>query len=54
MVQKLSDFFTNIGFDKSIVHYIPLSAFQGINIIEKSNLEKLKWYTGPCLMDLIE
>ena len=34
------------------IHYLPLSALDGDNVVERS--ERCEWYTGPTLMDVLE
>lgn len=34
------------------VHFIPISALNGDNVVDRS--EKMKWYNGPTLMYLLE
>src|SRR5438477_1501908 len=61
IVNYSHDVFNNIMIDyaevvKSLglpdVHYIPVSALQGDNIVEKS--EKMDWYEGECLLNFLE
>ena len=61
LVDYCHDVFNNIMIDyaevvKSLglpdVHYIPVSALQGDNIVEKS--EKMDWYEGECLLNFLE
>jgi len=61
LVNYSHDVFNNIMIDyaevvKSLglpdVHYIPVSALQGDNIVEKS--EKMDWYEGECLLNFLE
>jgi sulfate adenylyltransferase subunit 1 len=61
LVNYSSDVFNNIVIDyaevvKSLglhdVHYIPVSALQGDNIVDKS--EKMDWYEGKSLLHLLE
>lgn len=61
LVSYSHDVFNNIVIDyaevvKSLglhdVHYIPVSALHGDNIVEKS--EKMSWYEGECLLNFLE
>ena len=61
LVNYSHDVFNNIMIDyaevvKSLglqdVHYVPVSALHGDNIVEKS--EKMDWYEGECLLNFLE
>jgi sulfate adenylyltransferase subunit 1 len=61
LVNYSQDVFNNIVIDysdvmKSLglndVHYIPVSALHGDNIVDKS--EKMSWYEGECLLHFLE
>ena len=61
LVNYSHDVFNNIVIDyaevvKSLglhdVHYIPISALQGDNIVDKS--EKINWYEGESLLEFFE
>ncbi len=47
----LESFIGKIGFDIKQVHFVPISAYKGENLVRKSN--KLKWYRGKPLLDTI-
>ena len=38
--------------DLKNIQYIPISALNGDNIVEKS--DNMPWYEGPCLLDFLE
>ncbi|EGR27885.1 hypothetical protein IMG5_187290 [Ichthyophthirius multifiliis] len=50
----LNDFLVKIDFDKKNIIFVPISAFQGENIVQKTNLKQASWYNGLCLMDLLD
>jgi len=53
--KELSDFIKKIGYKPENVPFIPISGWNGDNLIEKSN--NTPWYKGPTLiqaLDLIE
>lgn len=61
LVNYSHDVFNNIVIDyaevvKSLglrdVHYIPVSALHGDNIVDKA--ENMNWYEGPCLLNMLE
>ncbi|MDJ1478819.1 hypothetical protein QBX67_27980 [Bacillus sp. LS15-K4] len=37
---------------RNVRHFIPLSALEGDNVVEKSRL--MDWYQGPSLLELLE
>jgi sulfate adenylyltransferase subunit 1 len=61
LVEYSQDIYNNIlieyaAFAKSLklnnVNYIPISALNGDNIVDKS--DRMPWYEGPCLLDFLE
>lgn len=53
--QKLGIFLKQAGFRESDVMYVPCSGITGQNLVqEPTENELLKWYTGPCLIDVID
>ncbi|KAG2377339.1 hypothetical protein C9374_009250 [Naegleria lovaniensis] len=55
IVSQLNDFMKQIGYqtqDSNHVFYIPASAFQGDNLIEKSL--QVPWYDGPTIVEQID
>lgn len=55
IVKKLKAFLKQAGFKDSDVTYVPCSGLTGENLV-KSPIEPelLKWYSGPCLLDVID
>ncbi len=47
----LSSFIRNIGFDEGNATFVPISAYSGDNILEKS--ANMQWYTGRTLLDAL-
>ncbi|ESN98448.1 hypothetical protein HELRODRAFT_101631 [Helobdella robusta] len=54
IVQKLGQFFKQIGFKDVDVTYIPCSGLAGENLTKPSEVDKFKWYSGPTLVDQID
>ncbi|XP_047990554.1 protein HBS1 [Leguminivora glycinivorella] len=53
--KKLKAFLKQAGFKDSDVTYVPCSGLTGENLIKPSTEpELLKWYNGPCLLDVID
>ncbi|XP_063622259.1 protein HBS1 [Cydia splendana] len=53
--KKLKAFLKQAGFKDSDVTYVPCSGLTGENLIQPSTEpELLKWYKGPCLLDVID
>ena len=50
-IREIKKFCIDIGFDDKNVKAIPISAWNGIGIIDRTGLPG--WYTGPCLLDMI-
>ncbi len=49
---ELLEFFERIGFDKKHVHFVPISAYTGENLISKS--KNMKWYSGKTVIELLQ
>jgi bifunctional enzyme CysN/CysC/sulfate adenylyltransferase subunit 1 len=49
--ENLSEFLKRINFNLDKVEFIPISAYKGENLTKKSN--KIKWYAGKCLADVL-
>lgn len=55
ITNKLKVFLKQAGFKESDVTYVPCSGLTGENMIKPPNEpELLKWYNGPCLLDVID
>lgn len=55
IVKKLKAFLKQAGFKESDVTYVPCSGLTGENLVKPSTEgELLKWYSGPCLLDVID
>ncbi len=48
---ELEKFITKIGFDRSEVSFVPISAYKGDNLMKKS--PKMKWYGGKPLIEVL-
>ncbi len=48
---ELGKFILKIGFSKENVHFVPVSAYNGENLVKKTR--KLRWYRGKPLMDIL-
>ncbi|ETO13396.1 hypothetical protein RFI_23980 [Reticulomyxa filosa] len=52
---ELASFLQEIGFPAQKLAFVPVSGLEGENLSTPSNLKTLRqWYTGPCLVDLID
>lgn len=55
IVKKLKAFLKPAGFKDTDVTYVPCSGLTGDNLVKPSSEpELLKWYSGPCLLDVID
>ena len=52
--ELLIDFLEGIGFKEENIITIPISGLQGDNVFTRSQREALSWYTGPCLIELLD
>jgi elongation factor 1-alpha len=52
VVEVLSKFLKSIGYDVSKIPFIPISAWTGENLIERSPL--MPWYNGPTLVESLD
>ncbi len=52
IVEVLSKFLKSIGYDVSKVPFIPISAWTGENLIERS--PNMPWYNGPVLVEALD
>jgi len=50
--REVSDYLKKIGYNPDKIPFIPISGWNGDNMIEKS--ENMKWYTGPALIDALD
>jgi len=49
----LTTLLKNVGFKVENVPFIPISAYEGVNIAKKSP-DKTPWYVGPCLVEAFD
>lgn len=49
---ELLVFFGRIGFDRRHIHFVPISAYTGENLIAKS--KNMKWYRGKTVIGLLQ
>ncbi|XP_046968000.1 protein HBS1 [Vanessa cardui] len=55
ITKKLKAFLKQAGFKDSDVTFVPCSGLTGENLVKNSEEpELLKWYSGPCLLDVID
>lgn len=52
MVENLKEVLNKIGYSSENIHFFPISAWEGDNVIKKS--ENTPWYQGPTLMEFLE
>jgi elongation factor 1-alpha len=50
--REVSDYLKKIGYNPDKIPFIPISGWEGDNMLEKS--DKMKWYTGPCLIEALD
>ncbi len=49
---KVSELLKKVGYDVSKIHFIPISAWNGDNIVKKS--DRTPWYNGPTLYEVLD
>ena len=52
IVVKLKEILSQIGYSSQNIHFFPISAWEGDNVVKKS--ENVSWYQGPTLMEFLE
>merc|ERR1719364_610074 len=50
--ENLVEYLAKVGFKPKKIKYIPISGFEGDNMIEKST--NMKWYKGPTLFEALD
>ena len=50
--KEVSEYLKKIGYNPDKIEFIPISGWNGDNMIEKS--ENMKWYNGPTLIDALD
>lgn len=53
-VSRLIPFTKKTGFDTKDVESIPLSAYCGINVLERVSQDVCPWYKGPSLFEMLD
>ncbi|GBP90176.1 HBS1-like protein [Eumeta japonica] len=55
ITKKLKSFLKQAGFKEADVTFVPCSGLTGENLVKPpSESELLKWYSGPCLLDVVD
>ena len=49
---RMSKFFSTVGYKPENIPFIPVSGYYGMNITRKT--DKLAWYEGPTLLEAME
>ena len=49
----VTDFLKNVGYSPSIIPFVPISGWEGDNMIEAA-AETMSWYTGPPLIEALD
>lgn len=52
IVKEVSSYIKKVGYNPEKVAFVPISGFQGDNMIEKS--ENITWYKGPTLLEALD
>jgi elongation factor 1-alpha len=48
---EVSEMIQQVGYDTSDIHFVPISAFEGENVVESDEMD---WYSGPTLVDALD
>jgi elongation factor 1-alpha len=49
--EEVSEMIQQVGYDTSDIDFVPISAFEGENVVES---EEVGWYDGPTLVDALD
>ncbi|KAK8965852.1 Elongation factor 1-alpha [Platanthera guangdongensis] len=52
IVKEVSSYLKKVGYNPDKIPFVPISGFEGDNMIERSN--NLDWYKGPTLLDALD
>ncbi|KAL6517116.1 Elongation factor 1-alpha [Orobanche hederae] len=52
IVKEVSSYLKKVGYNPDKIHFVPISGFEGDNMIERST--NLDWYKGPTLLDALD
>lgn len=52
VTKEVGDYLAKVGFDAAHVTFVPVSGWEGENIIERTR--KMQWYTGPTLVEALD
>jgi elongation factor 1-alpha len=52
IVTEVSAYLKRVGYNPAKIPFIPISGFQGDNMIERST--NLNWYKGPTLLEALD
>jgi len=50
--KEVSDYLKKVGYNPDKVPFIPISGWNGDNMLEKS--DNMKWYNGPVLVEALD
>ena len=50
--KEATTFLKKVGYKTKTIHFIPISGWEGDNLIEKS--ANMKWYKGPTIKEAID
>ena len=50
--KEVSDYLKKIGYNPEKIEFIPISGWNGDNMLEKS--DNMKWYNGPTLIEALD
>ena len=50
--EDVSEMLQGVGYDVSDIHFVPISAFDGENVVDDS--DEMDWYDGPSLIDALD
>uniref|UniRef100_A0A804UAT5 Elongation factor 1-alpha n=1 Tax=Zea mays TaxID=4577 RepID=A0A804UAT5_MAIZE len=52
IVKEVSSYLKKVGYNPDKIHFVPISGFEGDNMIERST--NLDWYKGPTLLEALD
>jgi len=50
--EEVSTYLKKVGYKPAKIHFVPISGWVGDNMIDRS--DKMKWYTGPILLEALD
>ena len=53
IVTQMRQFLSQVGYSIANVAFVPCSGLDGVNLVSRTDLKSLNWYSGPTLLECI-